>query len=170
MPAPLAANLRGHWLLQAIAQWLRRYFPMVLVMGLLAVASLAAESWMMAFMAGFYIVSGALKLLDMNGFSTAFARYDLIAMRFKPWGLLYPFVELALGFAFLFWVQMGLATIVALLLSIVSMVSAIRVARRQEDVACACLGTGFTFPVGSMSIIEGAGMSVMAAWMLLGGM
>ncbi|MGB8816747.1 MAG: MauE/DoxX family redox-associated membrane protein [Rhizobiaceae bacterium] len=108
-----------------IFAWFGAYYPLLLIMGIIAVASLAGQSWMMSFMAGFYIVFGAFKLLDVPAFAEACSRYDVIAKAFKPWGYIYPFVELALGFAFLFWLQMGAATWVALILSLVGAVGVI---------------------------------------------
>lgn len=150
--------------------WFETYRPLVLVMGLIALASFAGQSWMMSFMAGFYLVFGAFKLLDVPAFANAYARYDIIAKAFKPWGYAYPFVELGLGFAFLFWVQMGAATWAALVLSVIGTIGVIQSASRKETIQCACLGTVFQLPMSTVTIIENIGMAAMAAWMLLFGM
>jgi hypothetical protein len=152
------------------AGWLRAFFPFFLVMGLIALASLAAESWMMAFMAGFYIVSGAFKLLDIRGFAAAYRRYDVVAKAAPGWGVIYPFVEIALGFAFLFWVLMLPSTMLALALSLIGLASAVNVVRSGADVPCACLGTGFNFPMSMVSVVENLAMALMAAAMLVFGM
>jgi copper chaperone CopZ len=153
-----------------ITAWLSSYYPLLMIMGLIAVASFAGQSWMMSFMAGFYIVFGAFKLLDVPAFAEAYARYDIIAKAFKPWGYVYPFVELALGFAFLFWFQMGAAVWVALILSLAGAVGVIQSVRRKETIRCACLGTVFQLPMSTVTIIENMGMAAMAGWMLLFGM
>ena len=44
------------------------------------------------FMAGFFLVFSFFKLLDINAFADAYSRYDLLAMRWRGWGLIYPFV------------------------------------------------------------------------------
>lgn len=153
-----------------VTAWLRSYYPLLVIMGLIAVASFAGQSWMMSFMAGFYIVFGAFKLLDVPAFADAYARYDIIAKVFKPWGYAYPFVELALGFAFLFWVQMGPAVWLALILSVIGAIGVIKSVRAKETIQCACLGTVFQLPMSTVTIVENVGMAVMAAWMLVFGM
>lgn len=153
-----------------LATWLHTYYPLLLIMGLIALASFAAESWMMAFMAGFYIVFGAFKLLDVPAFARSYAQYDLIAMAFKPWGYAYPFIELALGFAFLFWFQMLTATWLALILSLIGAAGVIQSVMRKQTIQCACLGTVFNLPMSTVTIVENLGMAAMAAWMLIMGM
>lgn len=152
------------------AVWLATYQPLLLIMGLIALASFAGQSWMMAFMAGFYIVFGAFKLLDVPAFANAYAQYDIIAKVFRPWGYAYPFIELALGFAFLFWIAMGPATWAALILSLIGAIGVIQSVKSKQTVQCACLGTVFQLPMSTVTIIENVGMAAMAAWMLLFGM
>lgn len=153
-----------------IFAWLKSYYPLLLIMGLIAVTSLAGESWMMSFMAGFYIVFGAFKLLDVPAFANAYARYDIIAKVFRPWGYAYPFVEVGLGLAFLFWYEMRAAAWIALILSLIGAIGVIRSVARKETIQCACLGTVFQLPMSTVTIIENVGMAVMAAWMLFVGM
>ncbi len=153
-----------------VPAFLKTYYPLFLSMGLVALASFAGSSWMMNFMAGFYIVFGGFKLLDVPGFANSYARYDIIAKEFKFWGYAYPFIELALGFAFFFWFQMQAATWLALALSIVGAIGVIQSVVRKETIQCACLGTGFNLPMSTVTIVENLGMAAMAAWMLYFGM
>lgn len=149
--------------------WLKAYYPLLLVMTLIAIAPLAAGSymgWMMGFMAGFYIVFGAFKLLDVPAFANAFARYDIIAKVFKPWGYLYPFVEVALGFGFLFWFDMVILSWIALVLSVIGAIGVIQANLSKQTIQCACLGTVFQLPMSVVTIIENLGMAAMAASML----
>jgi copper chaperone CopZ len=150
--------------------WLETYYPLLMVLGLIAIASLAGDSWMMSFMAGFYIIFGAFKLLDVPAFANSYARYDIIAKAFKPWGYAYPFIELALGFAFLFWFEMRWAAWLALILSLIGAVGVIQSVMRKETIQCACLGTVFKLPMSTVTIVENLGMAAMAAWMLFVGM
>ncbi len=154
----------------AISIWVSTYYPLLLIMGLIALTSLAGQSWMMSFMAGFYIVFGAFKLLDVPAFARSYAQYDLLAMNFKPWGYAYPFVEVALGLAFLFWYQMQAATWIALILSLVGALGVIQSVARKQTIQCACLGTVFNLPMSTVTIVENLGMAAMAAWMLIFGM
>lgn len=53
------------------------------------------------FMAGFFLVFSFFKLLDLRGFADPYQSYDIVAQRFSGWAFAYPFVELALGVAYL---------------------------------------------------------------------
>jgi copper chaperone CopZ len=147
--------------------WLKTYFPLLLVMGLIAVASFAGHNWMMSFMAGFFIVFGAFKLLDVPSFANAFARYDVIAKVFKPWGYAHPFIEVAIGFAFLFYYQTTLVTWISLVVSAIGAIGVLQANLKKETIECACLGTVFKLPMSVVTIIENLGMAAMSAWMLI---
>ncbi len=73
-----------------LAAWFKTYQPLLLILGLIAVASFAGSSWMMSFMAGFFIVFGAFKLLDVSAFANAYARYDIIAKALQALGVCLP--------------------------------------------------------------------------------
>ena len=146
--------------------FLKPYYPLFLVIGLIAIASFAASDWMMAFMGGFYAVFGAFKLLDVPTFATAYQRYDVSAKQFRPWGYAYPFIETALGFAFLFQFQPLASTIVALVLSLVGAIGVVQATLSKQTIQCACLGTVFQLPMSVITVIENLGMAAMAAWML----
>ena len=145
------------------------YYPLFLVMGLIALASLSANSfmgWVMNFMAGFYIVFGAFKLLDIQAFANSYAQYDVIAKVFRPWAFAYPFIELTLGFAFLFGYNMITLSWIALVLSAIGTVGAVQVLHSKQTIQCACLGTVFQLPMSTVTVVENVGMAAMAAWML----
>lgn len=156
--------------LPGAANWFSAYYPLLLVMALIAVVPLASGNfmgWMMGFMAGFYIVFGAFKLLDVPAFANAYAQYDIVAKYFKPWGYIYPFVEVALGFGFLFYVNMQLLSWIALILSLVGAIGVTKATFAKQTIQCACLGTVFKLPMSVVTIIENLGMAVMAGWMLM---
>ena len=146
--------------------WIKTYFPLFLVLGLIGLAAFAGGSWMISFMAGFFLVFGAFKLLDVPAFADAYSTYDVVAKRFRPWGMAYPFVETALGFTFLFQFQLHVATWVALILSLVGAIGVIQSVMRKQTIKCACLGTVFNLPMSTITIIENLGMAAMAAVML----
>jgi copper chaperone CopZ len=150
--------------------WVATYYPLLLVMALIAIVPLATGTfmgWMMGFMAGFYIVFGAFKLLDVPAFARSYAQYDIIAKHIPAWGYAYPFVELVLGFGFLFWLDMRLLSWAALILSLIGAVGVIQANGSKQTIQCACLGTVFKLPMSVVTIIENLGMAAMAAWMLL---
>ncbi len=155
--------------------WLQTYFPLLLIMGFISVGAFAGTQssgmvfhlWMINFMAGFFLAFSFFKLLDVRGFAEAYSGYDLIAMNWKPWGLIYPFVELTLGLAYLFRVQLTLTNWVALIVMSVSILGVIRANMRKETIRCACLGTVMNLPMSTVTIIEDGLMIAMAAMMLL---
>ena len=149
---------------------LKTYFPLFLVLALIALAAFAGTDWMISFMAGFFLVFGAFKLLDVRAFTDAYATYDVVARRFRPWGTAYPFVETALGFAFLFQFQLYAATWFALILSLVGAIGVIQSVMAKQTIKCACLGTVFNLPMSSVTIVENLGMAAMAALMLATGL
>ena len=151
------------------ASWFETYYPLLLVMGLIAIVPLRSGSlmgWIMGFMAGFYIVFGAFKLFDVPAFASSYAQYDIIAKKFKAWGYAYPFVELALGFGFLFGFHMIALSWIALVLSLVGAVGVIQANMSKQTITCACLGTVFKLPMSVITVIENLGMAAMAGWML----
>jgi copper chaperone CopZ len=150
--------------------WFATYYPLLLVMALIAIVPLATGTfmgWMMGFMAGFYIVFGAFKLLDVPAFARSYAQYDIIAKHVPAWGYAYPFVELALGFGFLFWLDMRLLSWAALILSLIGAAGVIQANLSKQTIQCACLGTVFKLPMSVVTVVENLGMAAMAAWMLL---
>jgi copper chaperone CopZ len=152
--------------LPAKANTIAVYYPLFLILGLIAVAAFASGNWMLNFMAGFFIVFGAFKLLDVPNFAQGYARYDVIAKVFKPWGMAYPFIETALGFAFLFSIHVPILLWIALALSLIGAVGVIQSVMSKQTIQCACLGTVFQLPMSTITIIENLGMAAMAAWMI----
>jgi copper chaperone CopZ len=129
--------------------------------------AVSAMETMRYFMAGFFLVFSFFKLLDIQAFASAYARYDLLAMRWPNWGLIYPFLELALGVAYLtnfnplltYWLTIGIMGF--------SAIGVIQAVANSTQIQCACLGTVFKLPMSTVTIIEDVGMVVMAAAMLV---
>ncbi len=144
----------------------------ILVAYILVASVLAAlprptiEAVMSNFMGGFFLAFSFFKFLDIRGFAAGFARYDLLAERWKPWGYIYPFVELALGLAYLtaFWPVATHAVTVAVMGF--GAIGVVRSMIRKDRIKCACLGTVIDLPLGTVTLIEDLGMAVMAAAML----
>jgi|GEM_PF-6578379 len=60
------------------------FAPLLIAVALIGAGSLAsggADGFMARFMGGFFLVFGGLKLLDLRGFVSAYAMYDLLAAR-----------------------------------------------------------------------------------------
>lgn len=153
-------------------------YPLVLIVGYIAgtvalttyFRSAAGWSWhtfMLDFMAGFFLVFSFFKMLDLRGFVDAYQSYDIIARPLRPWGFAYPFVELALGVAYLLRFELNIVNIVTLILMLVGSVGVLRALLRRNAIRCACLGTALNLPMTTVTLVEDLGMAAMAAAMLL---
>ena len=165
---------------EAGRSWLQTYYPLLLIIGYIAVGSLAGGyagdgfsgafspyGWMNAFMAGFFLVFSFFKLLDIRGFADSYRTYDLLAMRWPGYGFVYPFIEMGLGFAFLFGWQGELANAVALVVMGFSSLGVIAALRDRRQIRCACLGTVLNLPMSTVTLVEDLAMVAMAAMMLV---
>jgi hypothetical protein len=154
--------------------WLATYRPLLLILAYLLAASvsvqmpqngLAGVHWhetMRYFMAGFFLVFSFFKLLDVPAFADAYAGYDLLAKRWHGWGLMYPFVELALGLAYLANWNPLLINWVTLVVMGFSAIGVIQAVLDKRSIRCACLGAVFKLPMSTVTIIEDVGMVAMA--------
>ena len=161
------------------ASWLTTYSPLLLIVayilgasflaqiGMGGAASISGVETMRYFMAGFFLVFSFFKLLDINAFANAYSGYDLLAKRWYGWGLLYPFVELALGVAYLAHFNPLLTHWVTIIVMGFSAIGVIRAVASKTQIQCACLGTVFKLPMSTVTIIEDVGMVAMAIGMLV---
>jgi copper chaperone CopZ len=175
--------------------WLATYYPLLLILAFILVGSLliqvglhaaamgepmglgmhlmmglhtvTAGETMRYFMAGFFLVFAFFKLLDVRAFAIAYAGYDLLAARWGGWGLVYPFVELALGMAYLANYNPLLTSWATIIVMGFSAIGVIRAVTNKTKIQCACLGTVFQLPMSTVTIVEDLGMVAMAVAMLL---
>lgn len=153
----------------ATKSWLATYRPLLLIIGYISLGSLAAGSvtgWMHHFMTGFFLVFSFFKFLDLRGFADAYASYDLLAARWRPYGFIYPFIELGLGIAYLFHWQETATNWFVLFLMLFGSIGVIQTLRAGRKIRCACLGTVLNLPMSTVTIVEDLGMAAMAAAML----
>jgi copper chaperone CopZ len=169
---PVAADI------QTSLGWFATYRPLLLILAYLLVGSLLIQvsqhgmrsvHWhetMRYFMAGFFLVFSFFKLLDIKAFADAYAGYDLLAKRWHGWGMIYPFVELGLGLAYLANWNPLITNWITLIIMGFSAIGVIHAVMDKRSIRCACLGTVFKLPMSTVTIIEDLGMVVMAAYML----
>jgi copper chaperone CopZ len=155
--------------------WFATYRPLLLISAYLLVASVLVQlpkndlggvHWhesMRYFMAGFFLVFSFFKLLDVPAFADAYADYDLLAKRWRGWGLIYPFVELALGLAYLANWNPLLTNWTTLFIMGFSAIGVIRAVLDKRSIRCACLGAVFKLPMTTVTVIEDVSMVAMAA-------
>lgn len=172
----LSDSVAGATHVESIAEPKESLFPLFLIVGYIAgtVAIIAftngdrsPHAMMRHFMAGFFLVFSFFKLLDLRGFADAYRTYDVLARAWPFWAILYPFVELALGIAYLvnlYPLMTNLATLVLMLLGAVGVLKALL---KKQAIRCACLGTALNLPMTTITLVEDLGMAAMAAAMLL---
>ncbi len=151
------------------------YFPLLLVLfyllGIVAAVEVAGGHFdamraMGHFMAGFFLVFSFFKLLDVRAFADAYGSYDVVAAKWPVYGYLYPFIELALGVAYLTHVVPLTTNAVTLLVMGVSAIGVVKALVAKRKIRCACLGTVFNLPMSRVTLIEDGLMIAMAAVML----
>ena len=124
-------------------------------------------SWLMRqFMAGFFITFSFFKLLDLEGFVSAFRGYDLVARRYPAYGWAYPFIELVLGVSYLTGILLVPAYIATIIIMGVGAIGVLKVLLNKNSIQCACLGTVLNLPMTKVTLIENTTMVIMAALML----
>jgi copper chaperone CopZ len=139
----------------------------VTVLIALATGDWSAEPIMRHFMAGFFITFAFFKLLDPPGFVSAYRGYDLIARKVPAWGWVYPFVELALGVAYLLAFAMIVTNVVTLVLMLVGAAGVLKALLDKRAIRCACLGTALNLPMTKVTLVEDLTMAAMAGGMLV---
>ncbi len=156
--------------------WLETYKPILLIFAFIMVVSIIV-SWhhetihgmqfMNVFMAGFFLVFSFFKFLDLKGFASSYAMYDIVARKIPAYGFVYPFLELTLGIAYLTQFNPVITNWATLIIMGVSSIGVIESVLNKKKIRCACLGAVFNLPMSTVTIIEDMLMVVMAALMLV---
>jgi copper chaperone CopZ len=121
---------------------------------------------MRIFMAGFFITFSFFKMLDLKGFASSYAMYDIIAKKWNMWGYIYAFLELALGLAYAGDYLRGIINYVTLVVMSVSIIGVLQSVLNKRKIKCACLGAVFNLPMSTVTIIEDALMIAMSIAMM----
>jgi copper chaperone CopZ len=163
-------------LVEQTKSWWQTYKPIILIFLFLTGVTASVQwnqgswngsGWMADFMAGFFLVFSFFKLLDIQGFAESYRMYDLVAAAFPAWGILYPFVELSLGLAYLLDFMPTSTHILTIIIMSVSIVGVIQSLRAKRKIRCACLGAVFNLPMSTITFVEDALMILMATYMLI---
>ena len=110
---------------------------------------------------------GIQKLQDVEGFSTMFLNYDLLARRWVRYGYLYPFGETLAGVLMIAGALVWLSAPIALFIGTVGAVSVFKaVYIDRRELKCACVGGGSNVPLGFVSLTENLMMVLMGLWIL----
>ena len=156
--------------------WLSVYKPLLIAFAYITgIAILTAWSsdeinWMRGmnnFMGGFFISLSFFKLLDVKAFADSYSGYDLLAKKIRIYGLIYPFIELGLGLAYISNWQPFYTNIITIAVMAFSTIGVIETILNKRNIRCACLGSVFNVPVGTVTLIEDLLMVAMALFSLL---
>ncbi len=155
---------------------LKRYLPLLVVIGLAALGACALQypleaanshTWMHSFMGLFLLNFAMLKLFDLPGFADGFQMYDLLAKQNRRYALAYPFIELGLGLAYLSQIWPPVTYIVTIVVMLFGASGVLKALRDGLNINCACMGTSLNVPLSTVAIIEDLGMAIMAIFMLI---
>ncbi|QDT16632.1 heavy-metal-associated domain-containing protein [Alienimonas californiensis] len=154
------------------------YFPLLLLVAFLVGVVALVEvrvgdfDWGRAmgnFMGAFFLAFAFFKLLDLRGFADNYGSYDVVARRVPAYGYVYPFIELALGAAYVTGFQPAATNFATLVVMSVSSVGVIQSLLNKRKIRCACLGTVFNLPMSTVTLVEDGLMVAMAAFALIAG-
>jgi glutaredoxin len=133
----------------------------------ISVLSMQALMW---FVALSMCVLAIKKLEDLEGFTTGFLGYDLLARRMVRYAYVYPFLEAFAGIAMLAdqpWLN-PIAGLVAFTIGLIGGVSVIKaVYIDKRELKCACVGGDSNVPLGAISLTENVMMFGMGGYMLV---
>lgn len=151
------------------------YLPLVVILALTLLCASAKQlahggtwdgrTWMHDFMGFFLVVFSMFKLFNLSGFADGFQRYDLLAKPFRPYGYVYPFLELGLGLGYLAQRNLPLVYAATIAVMVFGALGVIRALRQGLNLQCACLGSVLKVPLSTVALIEDLGMAAMAAAM-----
>jgi copper chaperone CopZ len=156
--------------------WFATYKPLLIIFLFIGGISLVTSThngtvhgmaFMNAFMAGFFLVFSFFKFLDLKGFAESYSMYDVLARRVPVYGYIYPFLELALGLAYLTHFQPYYTNIATIVVMGFSSIGVIQSVLNKRKIQCACLGAVFNLPMSTITIIEDLLMVAMAGAMLV---
>lgn len=154
----------------------QNYLPLLVLLALTSIAAAARQSvglgwsgmgFMHDFMGFFLVVFSMFKFFDLSGFADGFQMYDLLAKPFRPYAYLYPFIELALGLAYLARWEPRITYIATIVVMVWGSLGVFRALAKGLDLECACMGNILKVPLSTVALVEDLGMAAMAAVMLL---
>ncbi|MCZ8370750.1 MAG: glutaredoxin [Porphyrobacter sp.] len=126
--------------------------------------TIRAAEWFVAFS---MCALALLKLQNVEKFATMFLNYDLLAMRWVPYGRIYPFAEGLAGVLMVAGALHWLSVPVALFIGTIGAASVFKaVYINQRELKCACVGGDSNVPLGFVSLTENLMMIAMAVWMI----
>lgn len=151
---------------------MRRFSPLFTLVLIAVLAAFALHhsrglSWSHYFMGFFFCQFAMLKLFSLSGFVEGFQKYDLLAKHVRIYAYIYPFIELALGLAYLAFIFPNAVYIATIIVMGMSAIGVVKALRAGLDVRCACMGTILNVPLSTVTLTEDVVMGAMALFMLI---
>lgn len=147
-------------LVKGESKW-KQLRPLFLVLGGVLLVSLlmnqsnfSISEYMFDFMGVFLISFSLFKFLDYKGFPDSFSMYDPLAKQIKIYAWSYPFIELALGIAFLIRFQLKWIIVITMILLMTTTIGVLQSILSKRKIQCACLGTALKLPMTEATLIE----------------
>jgi len=155
------------------SSWLATYKPLLLIAAFITSVSIVTSGGhfsaaMNNFMAGFFLVFSFFKFLNLKAFASSYAMYDVLARKAPVYGYVYPFLELALGLAFLTGFNPVFTNWATLIIMGFSSIGVIQSVLNKQKIRCACLGAVFNLPMSTVTIVEDLLMVSMSGLLLMG--
>ena len=132
-----------------------------------ATGDFSSHELMKNFMGGFFVIFSLFKMIDLNGFADGYSTYDVIAKRSRGYAIAYPFIELALGVAYLLAWNLRLTNAITFGLMSIGTIGVAKALLEKRRIQCACLGTALKLPMTKVTLVEDVGMAAMALAMLV---
>ena len=163
-------------LLSRLTLYLIAKKPILIALTVVVLSSLSIQlsnenfslnNWFISYMGIFFLIFSFFKLLNVKGFSNTFSKYDPIAKLVPGFGLIYPFIELILGLAFLSKSFLLTANILTLFLMISQSFGVTKSLIGKDTFQCACMGSSIDLQLSSLTLIEDLIMILMSAYMII---
>lgn len=152
---------------------LKQLKPLFLIFGAIVLITLALNytSWqlqpiMLDAMGLFFFLFSLFKFFDLKGFANGFSMYDPLAKAIPAYGIVYPFIELFLGFAFLARLFVPILLLITIVILGITTIGVTKSLLGKAKIQCACLGTVLKLPMTEATFIENTLMILMAIVML----
>ena len=110
-----------------------------------------------------FILFGFLKIVNLPKFVQIFNKYDIISQKIPSYGYLYPFIEIALGIAYLKKYKLHNVNSITIILMIISFISVVISIRKGQKLRCGCLGSFLHIPLSYVTLSENIVMGLMSA-------
>ena len=155
---------------------LQKIAPLLSIFALIAILTLVTMylqndftfmKGMMLMMSYFFLVFGAFKVVNLKNFADAYITYDILAMKSRVYALSYPFIEIALGLMYFFYIGGIYRDIFTFILMSIGTYGVWKALQNKEEIPCACLGMVFKVPVTKVTLFENLTMAIMALYMVL---